>query len=96
MNIRDATVDNWLTNFPQGGQRVRLLKLMTGFEKSAPVARYVKKGTATLMDNIQSFGDFGQHQEGAPIYLGTAYAALHLCIELAASLTHELHLASSE
>jgi hypothetical protein len=34
--------------------------------------------------------DFGQHQEGAPVDPGTAYAALHLCVELAAALTREL------
>ena len=42
------------------------------------------------MSAVQAFGDFGQHQEGELIDPGTAYATLHLCIELAAALKREL------
>lgn len=83
-------VDEWETTFPQGGPRVRLLKLMTGTERSVPCAKYVTKGTCVLMDAVHAFGDFGQHQEGAPIDPGTTYSVLHLCVELAAALTREL------
>lgn len=83
-------VDRWETTFPQGVHRVRLLNLITGTDKSAPCAKHVTKGTYVLMNAVHGFGDFGQHQEGAPIDPGTAYAALHLCVELAAALTREL------
>lgn len=83
-------VDKWETTFPQGIHRVRLLNLMTGTDKSASCAKHVTKGTYVLMNAVHAFGDFGQHQEGAPIDFGTAYSALHLCVELAAALTREL------
>lgn len=83
-------VDKWETTFPQGVHRVRLLNLMTGTDKSEPCSKHVTKGTYVLMNAVHGFGDFGQHQEGAPIDPGTAYAALHLCVELAAALTREL------
>jgi hypothetical protein len=83
-------VGDWETTFPQGVHRVRLLNLMTGTDRSAPCAKHVAKGTYVLMNAAHGFGDFGQHPEGAPIDLGIAYAALHLCVELAAALTREL------
>jgi hypothetical protein len=63
---------------------------MTGTDKSAPCAKHVTKGTYVLMNAVHAFGDFGQHQEGAPIDPGTAYSAIHLCVEFAAALTREL------
>lgn len=87
---RERSVEEWETSFPTGGSRVRLLNLMTGKGKSAPCAKHITKGTSTLMDAANAFGDFGQHLEGASVDPGTAYAALHLCIELAAALTREL------
>jgi hypothetical protein len=83
-------VTDWETTFPQGVHRVRLLNLMTGTERSRRLAKQVSKGTYVLMNSAHAFGDFGQHQEDARIDVGTAYAALHLCIELAASLSHDL------
>jgi hypothetical protein len=83
-------VGDWETTFPQGVHRVRLLNLMTGTDRSLPCAKRVTKGTYVLMNAVHSFGDFGQHREGAPVDIGTAYAALHLCIELVASLHREL------
>jgi hypothetical protein len=79
-------VANWETTFPQGVHRVRLLNLMTGTDKTVRLAKQVSKGTYVLVNSAHAFGDFGQHQEGARIDVGTAYAALHLCIEVAASL----------
>jgi hypothetical protein len=86
----ERRVDEWETTFPQGVHRVRLLNLMTGTDRSAPCAKRITKGTYVLMNAVHGFGDFGQHQEGAPVDSGIAYAALHLCVELAAALTREL------
>jgi hypothetical protein len=82
---------DWETTFPQGVHRVRLLNLMTGTERSVRLAKHVSKGTYVLMNSAHAFGDFGQHQEGVRVDVGTAYAALHLCIELAASFGRDLH-----
>ncbi len=83
-------LDDWKTTFPKDSARLRLLKLMTGAEKSAPCAKYVTQGTYVLLDSAYSFGDFGQHREGPSIDYGLACAALHVCVELAAALTREL------
>jgi hypothetical protein len=87
---RERGIDDWQTAFPQGVHRVRLLNLMTGTQSSDPCAKHVTKSTYVLMNAAHAFGEFGQHQEGTPIDPGTAYAALHVCIELAAALTREL------
>ena len=39
---------------------------------------------------LRERGEIGQHQEGMRTDVGTAYGALHLCIELAASLQRDL------
>lgn len=83
-------IDDWGTSFPQGGRRVRLVKLMTGSEKSKRVAKRLSKGTSTLVAAAYEFGDLGQHQEGSRVDVGAAYAAVHLCIELANSLCRDL------
>lgn len=81
---------DWETTFPHGVHRVRLLNLMTGTDRSTSCAKHVSKSTYVLINAVHAFGDFGQHQDGAPVDPGTAYAALHLCVELAAALTREL------
>jgi hypothetical protein len=86
--------DEYLTRFPEGGQRLRLLDLMTGTQKTDRVARFITKNTYVLANAVQGFRDFGVHPKGAEIDLGTAYAALHVCIELAAAITSELAMAS--
>jgi hypothetical protein len=78
------------TTFPQGAHRVRLLNLMVGTQKSARTAKKVSRGTYALMNGAYAFGEIGQHQEGMRTDVGTAYAALHTCIELAASLQRDL------
>lgn len=88
----ERRLDEWETTFPQGVHRVRLLNLMTGTERSARCAKHITKGTFVLMNAVHAFGDFGQHQEGAPIDPGMAYAVLHLCVELSAALARELPL----
>jgi hypothetical protein len=87
---QERYVTDWETTFPQGVQRVRLLNVMTGTDKSQPCAKYITKSTFVLMNAAHAFGDFGQHQEGAAVDVGMAYAALYLCIELAAALVREL------
>ena len=86
----ERRVDEWETRFPQGLRRVQLLNLMTGTDKSDPCARRITKETYVLMSAVYTFGDFGQHQNGAPIQVGTGYSALHLCIELVSTVTREL------
>jgi hypothetical protein len=86
----EKAIDNWVTTFPQGGQRLRFVQLMTGGGKSAPCARHITRTTHVLMEAANSFGDFGQHQDGAPLTPGAAYAAWNVCIELAASISRDL------
>ena len=86
----ESKAEEWLTRFPQGGQRLRFLDLMTGTQRGDRCAKYVTKSTYVLANAVQGFGDFGQHQEGAPIDPATAYSGLHLCVELAAAITREL------
>ncbi|WDG53910.1 hypothetical protein [Pseudomonas chlororaphis] len=86
----ESKCEEWLTRFPQGGQRLRLLDLMTGNQRSDPYAKYITKSTYVLANAVQGFGDFGQHQEGASIDPCTAYSALHLCVELTSALAREL------
>jgi hypothetical protein len=87
---RERGVEDWQTTFPQGVHRVRLLNLMTGTDKSLKCAKFVTTGTYVLTNAAHAIGDFGQHQEGAPVDPGMAYAALNVCVELAAALTREL------
>jgi hypothetical protein len=93
---QERGIDNWLTSFPMGGQRLRFVNLMTGTERSARCAKHITRTTYVLMEAANSFGDFGQHQEGAPVTAGTAYAALNVCIELAASIASDLAKGVSE
>ncbi|WP_316228262.1 hypothetical protein [Bradyrhizobium sp. SZCCHNR1039] len=82
--------EEWKTRFPEGGQRLRLLDLMTGTQKSDRLARFVTKNTYVLANALQGFRDFGVHPKSAEVDLGTSYAALHLCIELASLLAREV------
>jgi hypothetical protein len=82
--------ENWKTRFPEGGQRLRLLDLMTGTQSTDRLAQCVTKNTYVLANALQGFRDFGVHPKSADIDVGAAYAALHLCIELAALVTREL------
>lgn len=99
--IQDAWFDTWRQNqenfsqdwygrFPEGGQRLRLLDLITGTQRSDRLARHVTKNTYVLANSLQGFRDFGVHPKATNHDLGAAYAALHVCIELAAIVTAEL------
>jgi hypothetical protein len=86
----EPRINEFETTFPQGVQRLRLLNMMTGTNKSKACARYVTKSTYVLINGVHLFGDFGQHQEGSPVDSEVAYSALHLCIEMTASLARQL------
>jgi hypothetical protein len=47
----------------------------------------VQQNTYVLANSLQGFRDFGVHPKATNHDLGTAYAALHVCIELAAIVT---------
>lgn len=91
-NNRERNFDDWQTRFPEGGQRLRLLDLMTGTQHTDRLSRYVTKNTYVLANAVQGYRDFGVHPKATGIDLGTAYAALHVCIELATALSRELPL----
>jgi len=55
--LQDRTVPR------QSGPQCGLLRVMTGTQNLKPVARYITKTTAPLLDHVQSVGDFGQHRE---------------------------------
>lgn len=81
----------WKAQFPAGrGPQVGLLGLITGTERSSPVARYVTRNSYSLLAAAHGFGNFGQHTGGAVVHPGTAVAAMMVCIEMAASLLREL------
>lgn len=83
-------MEDWRTRFPEGGQRLRLLDLMTGTQRQDRLARHVTKNTYTLANAVQGFRDFGTHPKTTRIDEATGYVALHTCIELAAALVREL------
>ncbi|MHB1186604.1 P-loop NTPase family protein [Thiobacillus sp.] len=89
-NNSEKGFEGWQTSFPEGGQRLRLLDMMSGTQKSDRLSTYVTKNTYAIANAVQGFRDFGVHPKATNIDPGTAYAALHLCIELAASLAREL------
>lgn len=82
--------DDWRARFPEGGQRLRLLDLMTGTQKHDRLARYVTKNVYVLANAVQGFRDYGAHTKSSRVEVGTGYAALHVCIELGAALAREL------
>ena len=81
----------WDEQFPvKRGHQIRLLQLITGTDRSGAKAKCVTKNTYALTSAAHGFGDFGQHIDGAPVDLGTAFAALNVCVELAAVLDREI------
>jgi hypothetical protein len=81
---------DWFGRFPEGGQRLRLLDLITGTQRTDRLARYVTKNTYVLANSLQGFRDFGVHPKATSPDIGAAYSALHISIELAAIVTAEL------
>ena len=75
------------------GAQCNVLRLATGADNIRPLARYVTKPTALLVDALQSVGDFGQHREDFPesvIPVGYAAAIVLTAIELLAALARDL------
>jgi hypothetical protein len=77
-------------SFSGRGQRLRLLDLMTGTQKTDRLARFVTKNNYVLANSVQGFRDFGVHPKATEIKLEVGYSALHVCVELAATVTSEL------
>ena len=76
------------------GAQCRLLRLITGSDRTPRQSRYVTKPTCLLVDHLQSVGDFGQHSEGFPetdISIGFAASSVLSAISLVESLTADLH-----
>tara|TARA_R110001583_G_scaffold23745_1_gene87244 strand:+ start:12346 stop:13920 length:1575 start_codon:yes stop_codon:yes gene_type:complete len=85
-NGEPSDIQDFKTSFPQGAKRLRLLKLLTGSEKSDSLAKFVSRPTYFAISAAYPFGDFGQHQERDEISLNMMYSALLVCVELVASL----------
>ncbi|OPX35665.1 MAG: hypothetical protein B1H11_08790 [Desulfobacteraceae bacterium 4484_190.1] len=68
----------------------RLLQLMTGTQKSRPVAKFITKPTYLLIDHLQSVGHFGQHIKGNPVTLSFAASVCFTVIALCESLSRDL------
>jgi hypothetical protein len=86
----EKNFEDWQTRFPEGGPRMRLLDLMTGTQRTDRLAKKITKNTYVLANAVQGFRDFGVHPKAVKVEVGVAYAALHVCIELAAAVTMEL------
>ena len=87
----ETGIDAWNEQFPtRRGHQIRLLQLMTGTDKSSARAKFVSKSAYVLANAAHGFGDFGQHMDGDPVDLGTAFAALSVCVELAAVLDRDI------
>lgn len=82
--------DDWRARFPDGGERLRLLNLMTGTDKQDRLARFITKNIYVLANAVHGFRNYGAHTKSSRVEVGTGYAALHVCIELAAALAREL------
>jgi hypothetical protein len=73
----------------RAGSQCGLLRGMTGTENSPKLAKFVPKRTYTLVDHIQSIGDFGQHQQGEEITWSYAMAFCFAAVELLDSLARD-------
>jgi hypothetical protein len=75
------------------GSQCNVLRLITGADNLRPLARFVTKPTALLLDSLQSVGDFGQHREDFPesaVTKGFAASIVLCAIELVESLARDL------
>lgn len=75
------------------GAQCNVLRLATGADRIRPMAAFVTKPTALLIDALQSVGDFGQHREDFPesqVTCGMAASAVLWAIELVSSLNGDL------
>ncbi len=75
------------------GAQCNVLRLATGADNIRPLARFVTKPTALLVDALQSIGDFGQHREDFPessVSIGYAAGVVTMAIELVDGLSRDL------
>ena len=77
----------------QQGKQCKALRLATGGNDIRPLAKFVTKPTALLVDALQSVGDFGQHREDfreTAVTVGYAAGVVMTAIELVDSLSRDL------
>ena len=87
-----AANEDWAGRCPTSrGLQLRLLKLLTTPEKAPIRAKYVKNATYTLVESAHAFANLGQHLIGQKVDFGTTFAAMCVCLELAARVTRELN-----
>lgn len=75
------------------GAQCNVLRLATGADNIRPLAKFVTKPTALLVDALQSVGDFGQHREDFPestVSIGYAAGIVMMAIEMVHSLARDL------
>ena len=103
--IPSAWIDEWKhagerlsddpSTLPRGdGAQCRILRLVTGSERSPRLSRYVTKTTYLLVNHLQSVGDFGQHRNDYPeteVTVGFAASIVLAAISLVESLAADLH-----
>jgi putative ABC transport system substrate-binding protein len=66
----ERNFEEWLTRFPEGGQRLHLLDLMTGTQKTDRLARFVTKNNYVLANSVRGFRDLGVHPKATEIHRG--------------------------
>jgi len=84
---------SWNGHFPvDRGDQIRLLQLLTGSLPKVPrKAKVVSNATYALVYAAHGFANLGAHLEGGvTVDVGVAFAAISVCLELAASLEREL------
>ena len=62
----------------------------TGTPAGPPKAKTITRNTYALVNAAQGFADFGQHIDRTTVGIGVAFAAVSVCLELAAHLEREL------
>ena len=63
---------------------------MTRTMDGEATARHVTPATYSLVNSLHTYGNLGQHQEGAHIDLSIAHVAMTTAIVLAARITSEI------
>ena len=73
-------------------EKLQLLECLVGAyygQKTPPKAKYVNKAAYYCLDNIQSYGNYGNHTNGEKVSIDIVFAAVLTCIELVASLNNQ-------
>jgi hypothetical protein len=91
--LSKGVVLSWNGHFPlDRGDQIRLLQLLTGSLPKMPrKAKAVSNATYALVYAAHGFANLGAHLEGgATVDVGVAFAAISVCLELAANLEREV------